>query len=186
MISSLLLAHTAGASRVAVVVDLTDQIYTKCVTVPEDTDGYQTMEETDLDIAWSYFGQSLGHGLCSMNDVGCPSADCFCDPNAYWNFYVKDANASSWAYSQVGFDGGSTCSEHYCAADGETLGFGYGGYGTQPPEYSFGDVCCSLPGDEAPCGTVTLNEVVDYIDMWAQGRAELGDVIDLIDAWSSP
>ena len=44
---------------------------------------------------------------------------------------------------------------------------------------------CILPGDYPPCGTVTLSEVVDYINLWAAGQAELGDVIDLIIAWAT-
>jgi len=43
---------------------------------------------------------------------------------------------------------------------------------------------CELPGDTPPCGVVTLTEVVDFINQWAQGEAELGEVIDLINAWA--
>jgi len=34
-----------------------------------------------------------------------------------------------------------------------------------------------------PCGTILLQEVVAFIDAWADGKAELGEVIDLIDEW---
>jgi len=43
---------------------------------------------------------------------------------------------------------------------------------------------CDLPGDYPPCGEVTLEEVVDFILLWAQGQAELGDVVNLINAWA--
>lgn len=44
---------------------------------------------------------------------------------------------------------------------------------------------CDLSGDYPPCGEVTLSEVVDFINQWAQGQALLADVIDLINAWAS-
>ena len=43
---------------------------------------------------------------------------------------------------------------------------------------------CDLPGDYPPCGEVTLEEVVDFINLWVEGQAELGDVVNLINAWA--
>ena len=42
----------------------------------------------------------------------------------------------------------------------------------------------SMPGDGAPCGSISLEEVIGYINSWAEGNANLGDVIELINAWS--
>jgi hypothetical protein len=177
-----LIAHTASAVRVAVVIDTPGLLITKCVSTVKDANAYTVMEMTGQDISWAYFGQSLGHGMCSITGIGCPSSNCYCDPNSYWNFYAKESGGE-WTYSAVGFDGGNSCAEHYCAADGEMLGFAYGSYGTAPIGYSFGDVCCSMPGDGAPCGIISLEEVIDYINGWAQGGADLADVIELINAW---
>jgi len=44
---------------------------------------------------------------------------------------------------------------------------------------------CDLPGDYPTCGEITLEEVVDFINLWAQGQATLSDVINLINAWAS-
>ncbi|MEA3255867.1 MAG: right-handed parallel beta-helix repeat-containing protein [Candidatus Altiarchaeota archaeon] len=44
---------------------------------------------------------------------------------------------------------------------------------------------CDLAGDNPPCGEITLSEVIDFINLWAQGQASLADVIDLINAWAS-
>jgi WD40 repeat protein len=44
---------------------------------------------------------------------------------------------------------------------------------------------CDLLGDNPPCGEVTLSEVIDFINLWAQGQASLGDVVALINAWAS-
>jgi len=43
---------------------------------------------------------------------------------------------------------------------------------------------CDLPGDYPTCGEVTLEEVVDFINLWAQGEADLEDVVNLINAWA--
>jgi hypothetical protein len=42
---------------------------------------------------------------------------------------------------------------------------------------------CELPGDNEPCGTVTLGEVVNYINAWIRHEATLADIIRLINAW---
>lgn len=44
---------------------------------------------------------------------------------------------------------------------------------------------CEKPGDYPPCDEITLAEIVNYINAWARGEAELGDVIDLIIAWTN-
>jgi len=43
---------------------------------------------------------------------------------------------------------------------------------------------CDLPGDYPTCGEITLEEVVDFINLWVEGQAELGDVVNLINAWA--
>lgn len=48
-----------------------------------------------------------------------------------------------------------------------------------------GDSICTLKGDFPTCSYVTLQEVVNYINKWAGGRAELDDVINLIDGWTA-
>ena len=43
---------------------------------------------------------------------------------------------------------------------------------------------CPTPGDEPPCGTVTLEEVVNYINEWSGGQGTLSNVVALINPWS--
>jgi hypothetical protein len=51
-------------------------------------------------------------------------------------------------------------------------------------DYSVGgDNICTLKGDFPECSYVTLQEVINYINKWIAGRAELQDVINLIDGW---
>jgi hypothetical protein len=44
---------------------------------------------------------------------------------------------------------------------------------------------CTLVGDVAPCGNVTLGEVVDLINRWVRDEVTLQDVIDLIYAYKA-
>jgi hypothetical protein len=184
LLCALLIAQQAYASRVAVVIDMPDGPVTRCVPAIENENGYLVLEDAEQNAVWSYYGQALGHGLCGINGIGCPASNCYCDPSAYWNYYVKEPGGD-WEYSQTGFDGGSSCSEHYCASDGDMLGLAYGNYGSEPSGYSFEDVCCEVPGDTIPCGSVSVGEVVLYINSWTEGKADLGEVVDLIKEWSS-
>jgi hypothetical protein len=43
---------------------------------------------------------------------------------------------------------------------------------------------CVLPGDYPPCGAVSLDEVVDRINEWASGLADLSSVVNLINGWT--
>ena len=43
---------------------------------------------------------------------------------------------------------------------------------------------CSMPGDNPPCGEITIGEVVAQINKWSAGTAGLSEVIDLINAWA--
>jgi len=46
-----------------------------------------------------------------------------------------------------------------------------------------GNSICPLRGDRPLCGVVSLQEVVNYILRWAEGRAQLSDVVNLINGW---
>jgi hypothetical protein len=43
---------------------------------------------------------------------------------------------------------------------------------------------CDLIGDYPPCDTVTLNEVIEGINKWANDQMTLSDVLQLINAWA--
>ncbi|MEA3255280.1 MAG: hypothetical protein U9Q22_05550, partial [Candidatus Altiarchaeota archaeon] len=64
----LLLTCNVDAVKVGVVVQFPDgEVFKECRTVSEDTNGYDIMQGTDLDITWSAPGP-WGHGLCAIND----------------------------------------------------------------------------------------------------------------------
>jgi len=149
LLAILILAQAANAVRVGVVVGYPDGTTdTECVNVNTGTDGYNTLEQSSLDITWS--GPSMwGHGLCGIGDVGCPSDDCYCGGANYWGFLLAEHGDSSYNYMPVGFDAPSECwnhdyasyTGHYCAADGDVIVLAYGPWGTQPKFVKFTDIC---------------------------------------------
>jgi len=40
------------------------------------------------------------------------------------------------------------------------------------------------PGDSPPCGNISIQEVISYINKWAAGEASLPNVVALISAWA--
>ncbi len=142
IISLLTIILSAQAVKIGLVVEFPDgETFTQCLNVQEETNGYDVLENTNLDLSWSY-DSTWGHALCGINGIGCPAENCFCSSD-YWGFYIREYGDSSWKYSPVGFDGGGICEMHYCASHGDLLGFAYGPYGTKPTLYSFEEICPS-------------------------------------------
>lgn len=144
----LILATTATAARVGVAIEYPNgTVHTECVQVSDGTDGYNTLEETSLQIIWSHH-QLWGHGLCAIEDVGCPADNCYCKSD-YWAFLLAEKGDNNWNYMPVGFDAGDECwnhdynsyTGHYCARDGDVIALAYGPWGTQPSFVKFTDIC---------------------------------------------
>jgi len=43
---------------------------------------------------------------------------------------------------------------------------------------------CKMPGDYPPCGEVTIDELLNAIDLWTQGKMTMEEVLTLINAWA--
>jgi len=41
-----------------------------------------------------------------------------------------------------------------------------------------------MPGDYPPCGEVTIDELLNAIDLWTQGKMTMEEVLTLINAWA--
>ncbi len=143
----MLISLGASAVRVGVVVEFPDgTVKTECVEVAPETDGYKVMQETSLVMAWSDGGM-WGHGLCGIESVGCPANDCYCNSNEYWSFHFSDGGG--WDYMPVGWDAGDSCWDgdltsfdgHYCAREGDLLGYAFGPWGSIPGDVEFSEVC---------------------------------------------
>lgn len=63
--------------------------------------------------------------------------------------------------------------------------YGLRTFGTQQQCLDSLNATCTITGDYAPCGQVTLQEVIGLINKWAAGSAELSEVIGLINAYSA-
>jgi hypothetical protein len=48
-----------------------------------------------------------------------------------------------------------------------------------------GEGVCELSGNNPPCLTVSLREVVDFINLWIDNEATLSEVVRLINAWAN-
>jgi hypothetical protein len=139
----LLSIDSVYAARVGLVVEFPNNaVFMECVEVEENANAYEILQESSLKTVWSLHPQH-GHGLCAILDTGCPAENCFCSTR-YWNLHIKKQGENSWSHSPVGFDGGSTCSQHYCAKDGDMVGFTYNIRGEKPGDITFKEICPTI------------------------------------------
>ena len=142
-------AHAGGtAHRVAVVVDLGDEVRTARVTFEGETiTGLEALRLAGFDpVARAYGGQ--GGAVCSVCGRGC-SADstCLtCGGANYWAYFRAVAGASSYTYSSVG--AGSTQ-----VHDGDVEAWKWGP-GVAPEFISFAEVWGETTTTAAPATTV--------------------------------
>jgi hypothetical protein len=137
------LTGAADAARVGIVITQPQGVtFIKCLSVDKSLNAYEVLKYTGQDITWSPPGELWGHGLCAIEGTGCPVSNCFfCDGENAWRFYVKQWSSDSWIPYMKSFDGGNNCDDHYCAQDGDVMGFAYGPDGTQPAALKYADVC---------------------------------------------
>ena len=77
-------------------------VYTACVSFTEDNiSGLDLLQRSGKNIETAT-NPSQGTAVCSIEGVGCPANDCFCDMPNYWSFWQH--NDAGWAYSAVGSD----------------------------------------------------------------------------------
>lgn len=92
------------AHRVAVVVDLGDEVRTARVSFEGDSiTGLEALQIAGFGpVARAYGGQ--GGAVCSLCDRGCPAdSTCLtCGGASYWAYFRAAAGASSYSYSHVG------------------------------------------------------------------------------------
>ncbi|MBN2517582.1 MAG: hypothetical protein JXB14_01935 [Candidatus Altiarchaeota archaeon] len=138
-------------ASVGVVVELPNgTVLTKCVDVANGKSAYDVLQKTRFAIGWGGPHSLYGHALCEIEGFGSEPTPDGCAPpwDNYWGFQLALSGASSWSYSPVGFDQGgcwnrdfSSFDGHYCAMEGDVLGFAYGSFGTIPSFHSFRELC---------------------------------------------
>ena len=78
-------------NRVDVVVDLGNgNVLTRRVTFTEPTlNGLQVLQRSGLNLEIVTY--SFGAAVCSIEGVGCPATNCFCNPDKFWGYlYWED------------------------------------------------------------------------------------------------
>lgn len=123
--------HRAGL----VVVDAAGGITTRCVPFDApSTTGRELLEATDL--APLFNAESGGAILCSLDGVGCPTADCFCactgSPCHYWSYFHR--TPQGWTYAGQGASARRL-------EPGDVDGWVWGDGSQRPPELTFDELC---------------------------------------------
>ena len=77
-------------NRVDVVVDLGNgNVLTRRVTFTEPTlNGLQVLQRSGLNLEIVTY--SFGAAVCSIEGVGCPATNCFCNPDKFWGYLYWD------------------------------------------------------------------------------------------------
>ena len=132
------LAADATTKQVGLVIAFPDGTqHLDIVTVPTTATTFDVLQAAQitlgsLDAGW-------GPAVCSINNVGCPADDCFCDASHFWAYYHLDAATSTWTAAAVGVSG-------YVPLDGAVEGFAWSGFdanfnpNVQPAVYTFAQI----------------------------------------------
>ncbi len=142
-----------GTHRAALVVQTAaGTVITQCVPFTEDSiSGYELLVRSGLPLIVDAGG--MGTAVCSINDTGCPSSNCFCACSGsecvYWSYWHRMSDV--WVYST---GGASVSMIADGAVDGWVWGPGSVTDAVPPPAYSF-DSICNAPATVTPSPTAT-------------------------------
>ncbi len=155
VLAMVVLLRLVSAANVGVVVTYPNGTdFKQCVGANTNSNGYEILNEANLNVGWSNHAE-WGHSPCNINGVGLDVVGDSCKwslgTTDYWSFSIVDGE--SWKYSATGWDAqGDSCwdrvydyvrvrHDHYCAVQGDVLGFAYGPYGKEPTFYNYDNVC---------------------------------------------
>jgi hypothetical protein len=129
------LAADSTTKQVGLVTSFPDGTeHLEIVTVPDAATTFDVLEAASIDLV-----TGAGPTLCSINKIGCPATNCFCDAAHYWAYFDLDAATSKWIASSVGV--GSVV-----PANGAVVGFAWSGFDesynptVEPPVYTFAQI----------------------------------------------
>jgi hypothetical protein len=128
------LAQAPTTKQVGLVIAFPDGTeHLEVVTVPATGTTFDVLEAAGIDLV-----SGAGPTLCSINKVGCPATNCFCDNTHFWAYYHLNA-ASQWVVAPEGIGG-------FDPANGSVEGFAWSGFDqsynptVQPPIYTFAQI----------------------------------------------
>ena len=132
------LAEDGGTKRVGVVIAFPeDAEHVEIVTVPATATTFDVLQAAEIDLVSEI--TDFGPALCSIDNVGCPADNCFCDPERFWAYYHLNEATPAWASALEGVGA-------YVPADGAVEGFAWSGFDesfnptVQPPVYTFAQI----------------------------------------------
>lgn len=137
-----LLAGSAAADsatkRVGLVIALGNgNNFLQAVTVPAAATTFDVLQAANITLATET--TAYGPAVCSINSVGCPATNCFCDSKHFWAYYHLNATNASWSSASEGVG-------TYVPADGAVEGFAWSGLDVnfnptdQPPVVTFAQI----------------------------------------------
>ncbi len=98
-VTATVVAEEPASEQTTLVVHLDDvRRVVRTLDFTEPISGLALLERTDLDVVKAEF--DWGTAVCSIEGVGCPADDCFCQENAFWSYLFWDGDA--WASYPVG------------------------------------------------------------------------------------
>jgi hypothetical protein len=108
--------------------------HVELVTVPTAANTFDVLKAAKVELV----SQNMAYGpaICSINAVGCPLSNCFCDAAHYWAYYHLDKATNHWVTAAEGAGA-------YVPAGGSVEGFAWSGFDAnynptvQPPVFTY-------------------------------------------------
>ena len=125
-------ATSATENQAGLVIKLPDgSSLLRCVTFTgESTSGFDLLSASGLKLD-TFMDPVKGPGVCSIENQGCPSSNCFCDMPNYWSYWHLQDGV--WVYSAVG-------AGTYEVKPGTVDGWGWGDT-ELPTSLTFDSIC---------------------------------------------
>lgn len=155
-------AQADDPHRAGLVVQLDNStIITRCIEFSEDSiSGYDVLVRSGLNVEASF--DAMGAAICSINGVGCPIDNCWCDfPPNYWSYWHQSGN--NWVYSQLG-------ASNYRVHDGDIEGWRWGNGSPLTRTYSMNEICISATATPTASITPSSTGTVEPTNYSVQGE----------------
>lgn len=166
-----------NAAEVCVIVDYgsggENKPDSKCIDIDEGKNGYELLNEIGWNIKWKDWGGTLGHSICSINDLGYDESTCWGN-EGYWNFNLIE-NGEWYHVIDKGFDG----TPHYETVDGDFVGLAFGPDGAKPEMFKVNITRIYVDGEKQSDSKTRSGKIVDvFPGSVVEFRIELENLYD--------